>query len=81
MFAYELVNYLLFFIIGCYILDLAIKSYHVDSLFVWKEWRREDGAHKKVHLQTLGYSAKAIGADVDAHFFAQNNDVFNVIDK
>ena len=34
-----------------------------------KEWRREDGAHKKVHLRTVEYSVTAIGARIDAHFF------------
>jgi len=39
-----------------------------------KEWRREDGAHKKAHLQTVEYSVKAIGAGIDAHFlFLYNN--------
>jgi len=39
-----------------------------------KEWRREDGAHKKAHLQTVEYSVKAIGAGIDAHFlFLHNN--------
>ena len=57
----------------CYIINLARQSYIIDNLLVRdaskKEWRREDGAHKKVHLQTVEYSVKAIGAGIDAHFF------------
>ena len=33
------------------------------------ECRREDGAYKKVHLQTVEYSVKAIGAGIDTHFY------------